>query len=402
MAATCSESTTAETTAADTILDWYHEPRVSGLRLESGGEVSVGDAARVDSRFAPGYERPRMRAVRITKPGGYERLELVELDDPPCGADHVAIDVRASGVNYADSVVRMGLYKSAKEYVGWPVTPGFEFAGVVSQVGSGVSRFAVGQRVFGVTRFGGYASRVVVPHDQIVPTPAALSDVQAATFPAVHLTAWYALRELGNLRPGKQVLVHSAAGGVGGAALQIVRACGGTSVGIVRGAHKVEPARELGATHVIDKGATDLWPAVEAVAPDGFDIALDPNGAETLMQSYRHLSPAGRLVIYGFATMFRRGRSRPDWLKLIVDYYRTPRFNPLRMTNSNKSVMAFNLSYLFDRKDVLVEAMTELMRWLEEGRLVPPPVTEYALDDVASAHRDLETGTTVGKLALVL
>jgi NADPH:quinone reductase-like Zn-dependent oxidoreductase len=342
-----------------------------------------------------------MRAVRISRPGGYDRLELVELASPSCGTGELAIDVRAAGINYADAVIRMGLYKSAKDYVGWPITPGFEVAGVVSEVGAGVSGFEVGQRVFGVTRFGGYATRVVVPHDQVVPTPAALTDVQAATFPTVHLTAWYALRELGNLRPGKQVLVHSAAGGVGGAALQIVRACGGTSVGVVRGAHKVEPARSLGATHVIDKGGCDLWPAVEAVAPDGFDIALDPNGVETLMQSYRHLRPAGRLVIYGFATMFERGRGRPNWLKLIVGYYRTPRFNPLRMTNSNKSVMAFNLSYLFDRKDVLVEAMTELMRWLEEGKLVPPPVTEYALDDVADAQRDLESGTTVGKLALV-
>ncbi len=356
----------------------------------------------MDSRVAPGYEQVRMRAVRISRPGGYERLEIVELDDPPCEAGEVAIDVRAAGVNYADSVIRMGLYKSAKQYVGWPITPGFEVAGVVSEVGAGVSGLEIGQRVFGVTRFGGYASRVVVPRDQIVATPESLTDIQAATFPTVHLTAWYALRELGNLRAGKRVLVHSAAGGVGGAALQIVRACGGTSVGVVSGAHKVGPARDLGATHVVDKGATDLWSVVDTAAPDGFDIALDPNGVETLMQSYRHLRPAGRLVIYGFATMFQRGRARPNWLKLIIGYYRTPRFNPLRMTNSNKSVMAFNLSYLFDRKDVLSEGLAELLRWLEAGQLVPPPVAEYALDDVASAQRNMESGTTVGKLALVL
>ncbi len=343
----------------------------------------------------------RMRAVQIERPGGYERLRVVELPAPPCSAGQVAVQVRAAGVNYADSVVRMGLYKSAKQYVGWPITPGFEVAGVVSELGEGVTDLEVGQRVFGVTRFGGYASRVVVPRDQLRPIPEGLTDVQAATFPTVHLTAWYALRELGNLRAGQRVLVHSAAGGVGGAALQIVRAMGGESVGVVRGAHKVETAQQLGATHVVDKGATELWPAVEAAAPGGFDLVLDPNGVETLMQSYRHLSPAGRLIIYGFATLFDRGRGRPNWLKLIVGYFRTPRFDPLRMTNSNKSVMAFNLSYLFDRKDLLNEGMTELLGWLEHGKLVPPPVREYALDDVASAQRDLETGTTVGKLALI-
>jgi len=342
-----------------------------------------------------------MRAVRISRPGGYDRLELKELPDVPCGPSEVAVEVRAAGVNYADSMVRMGLYKSARQFVGWPITPGFEFAGVVSERGDEVTGLDVGQRVFGVTRFGGYASRVVVPPDQLVATPPELSDAQAATFPTAYLTAWYALRELGSLRAGKRVLVHSAAGGVGGAALQIVRAGGGESVGVVRGQHKVDLARQLGANHVIDKGSTDLWPAVVAVAPQGFDIALDPNGAETLMASYRHLRPAGRLIIYGFATLLERGRGRPNWLKLIAGYYRTPRFNPLKMTNSNKSVMAFNLSYLFDRKEAFAEAMGELMGWLEAGQITALPVKEYALDDVARAQRDLESGTTVGKLALV-
>lgn len=342
-----------------------------------------------------------MRVVEIQRPGSYDRLQLVERPDPACGPSDVSIDVRAIGVNYADSIIRMGLYKSAKEYVGWPITPGFEVAGVVREVGPAVTGFAVGQRVFAVTRFGGYASRVVVPHDQVMPTPDTLSDAEAATFPTVHLTAWYALRELGGLRRGQRVLVHSAAGGVGGAALQIIRICGGEAVGVVRGAHKVHAAQRLGATHVIDKGAVDLWPAVEAAAPDGFAVVLDPNGVETLFASYRHLCPGGRLVIYGFATMFERGRGRPNWLKLLVGYYRTPRFNPLRMTNANKSVMAFNLSYLFDRKDVLRDAITELLGWLATGQLVPAPVKEYALADVAAAQRDLESGTTVGKLALI-
>jgi NADPH:quinone reductase-like Zn-dependent oxidoreductase len=131
-------------------------------------------------------------------------------------------------------------------------------------------------------------------------------------------------------------------------------------------------------------------------------VALDPNGAETLLQSYRHLRPGGRLVVYGFHSMFRRGRGRPDWLKLAYDYWRTPRFDPLRMTGSNKSVMAFNLSYLFDRTEVFGEAMDELMAWVGDGLLRPLPVEEYPLERVGDAHRALESGLTVGKLALVL
>ena len=342
-----------------------------------------------------------MRAIRIERPGGYERLQIVDLPDPVCGPGEVVVAVRAIGVNFADSVVRMGLYKSAREYVGWPIVPGFEFAGEVAEVGANVDDLPIGQRVLGLTRFGAYATHVAVPRDQLVLVPKGLSDAQAATFPTVFLTAWYALRELGNLRPGGHVLIHSAAGGVGSAALQVVRAVGGQSVGVVGATHKVELAVSLGADHVVDKSQQALWPAVEAAAPGGFDIALDSNGVETLLESYRHLRPAGRLVIYGFTTMLQRGRGRPNWLKLAFDYYRTPRFDPLRMTNANKSVMAFNLSYLFDRKDVLRGALDELLGWYEAGRLALPPVRHYPFEQVAEAARALESGNTVGKLALI-
>src|SRR5690606_19069896 len=96
--------------------------------------------------------------IRIAKPGGYERLQLVKAQDLEPAPGHVVVSVRVSGVNYADCMVRMGLYESAKKYVGWPITPGFEFAGSVKAVGLGVSQFREGQAVFGVCRFGGYAS----------------------------------------------------------------------------------------------------------------------------------------------------------------------------------------------------------------------------------------------------
>jgi NADPH:quinone reductase-like Zn-dependent oxidoreductase len=100
--------------------------------------------------------------------------------------------------------------------------------------------------------------------------------------------------------------------------------------------------------------------------------------------------------------MLRRGRGRPDWLKLAYDYWRTPRFDPIRMTDSNKSVMAFNLSYLFDRTAVFAEGMDELMTWVTDGHLLPLPVEEYPFERVGDAHRALESGRTVGKLALTL
>jgi NADPH:quinone reductase-like Zn-dependent oxidoreductase len=100
--------------------------------------------------------------------------------------------------------------------------------------------------------------------------------------------------------------------------------------------------------------------------------------------------------------MFSRGRGRPSWPKLVADYLRTPRFNPLRMTADNRSILAFNLSYLFEETDLLGAAMSRLLRWLEAGRIRPLPTTTYPIEAVAEAHRALETGTTVGKLVLTM
>jgi synaptic vesicle membrane protein VAT-1 len=340
-----------------------------------------------------------VRKVVVHKPGGYERLVLEDHPDPETKPGEILVETSAIGVNYADCIVRMGLYASAKDYVGWPITPGFEFAGKV--IGSNSSAFAAGESVFGLTRFGGYASRIAVPSAQLFRLPSRLSPVQAAAFPTVFLTAWYALCDLVRLRPNMDILVHSAAGGVGGALVQIARASGCRPIAVVGAPHKVDVARALGADAVIDKSREALWPAARRLAPKGYDVVLDANGAETLKKSYEHLKPTGKLVAYGFHGMIPKRGGRPNWPKLAWDYLRTPRFGPFQLTSDNKSVLAFNLSYLFERLDLLEEGMHGLLDWLSAGRLVPLRVREMPLGRVAEAHRELESGSTVGKLVLI-
>ena len=320
---------------------------------------------------------------------------------PQPGPGQVRVDVRAIGVNYADAIVRMGLYSSARVYVGWPITPGFEVSGVVGAVGEGVRDLAVGDDVIAVTRFGGYSTHVVVERRQVWRKPAALSFEQAAAMPAVYMTAWFALHELAHPRAGAKVLVHSAAGGVGGALLQLLKRRGCEAVGVVGASAKVASARALGADHVIDKSTQSLWSEARRLAPHGYDVILDANGVATLGASYAHLRPAGKLVVYGFHSMLPRTGGKPSWRKLAVDWLRTPRFSPLEMTESSKSVLAFNLSYLFDRHDLMELGMTDLLAWVANGTVVAPPVTTYPLADVARAHADIESGKTVGKLVLV-
>ena len=341
-----------------------------------------------------------MKRVRIHKAGGWDRLVIEDAPDPRARAGEVRVAVEAIGVNYADCIVRMGLYASAKVYVGWPITPGFEVAGRVDQVGEGVTEPKLGDRVIALTRFDGYATSVVVPAHQTIPIPEAWTMEEAAGFAVVFLTADYALFELAHPRTGAKLLVHSAAGGVGGAILQLAKAKGLETVGVVGRSDKVEAAKKLGATHVIDKSSEDLWRAAERYAPRGYDVVLDANGVATLAQSYAHLRPTGRLVIYGFHSMMRRGAGTPSWPKLAADWLRTPRFNPLDLTNDNKSVMAFNLSYLFDEREILVDATKRLMELAARGAIRPPPVRSFAFDAVADAHRAIESGTTTGKLVL--
>jgi NADPH:quinone reductase-like Zn-dependent oxidoreductase len=343
-----------------------------------------------------------MRRVTIRKPGGLKRLELETVPEPIPGRGQVRVATRAVGVNFADCVVRLGLYPSAREYVGWPITPGFEFSGVVSAIGEGVEKLALGDQVFGVTRFGAYASEVVTNAELVKPLPEELDFEQAAAFPTVFLTAWYAVRELVRLRPEMSVLVHSAAGGVGCALIQLCKAAGARTIGVVGSAHKRDTVLAQGADAVIVKSQEALWPAAERLCPDGYHVVLDANGAETLRESYAHLRPTGRLVIYGFHTMLSRGKDTPNWLKLAWDFLRTPRFNPLELTNDNKCVLAFNLSYLFDEMPLFHEAMSDLLGQLKAGHLRPLPVKALPLAEVREAHRLLHAGETVGKLVLTV
>lgn len=326
-----------------------------------------------------------MKKIVIDGPGGYDKLQVRTLPDLEPVEGEIVVDVEAIGINYADCMVRMGLYESAKQYVGWPITPGFEVAGT-----------AAGKPVVAVTRFDGYATQVRVPVHQIRPIPDGITAVQAATFPTVFLTAWYALHHLAHVRPGESILVHSAAGGVGSALCQLGKRAGCHVTGVVGGAHKVAAAQEAGADVVIDKRSQDLW----GTAAPTYDVVLDANGVETLSHSYARLAPQGRLVIYGFHTMLQRGRDKPNWAKIVWAWLRTPRFNPLDLTTANKSVMGFNLSFLFHRADILEAAMDDLLGALAAEELKPLGVTEFEFEDVGAAHAAIESGSTTGKLAL--
>ena len=163
-----------------------------------------------------------------------------------------------------------------------------------------------------------------------------------------------------------------------------------------------DPGGEVLGEHVHARGAL-FTVALEGPGDDaGYDVICDAQGGSLLRGSYRHLAAGGRLVVYGFHSLLPRRGGRPSWPRLLAGWLRTPRFNPLRMTRENRSVLAFNLSFLSEREDLLGAALRSLLDRTARGELSPLPVRRFDLEDVAAAHRVIESGTTTGKLVLTV
>jgi NADPH:quinone reductase-like Zn-dependent oxidoreductase len=341
-----------------------------------------------------------MKRIRIQQPGGYDVLRIEQGPDPQPGPGQVRVAVEACGVNYADGIIRMGLYASAKQLHGYPITPGFEVAGRIDAIGAGVTAWQVGRRVIGLCLFNGYSSSLCLDAEQVFALPEHLSMAEGASLPTVFLTAWFMVHQQLHPRAGERWLVHSAAGGVGSALVQIGRLAGAQVVGVVGSTHKIEHCTRMGAERVIDKSREDLWTQAQRAAPGGYHAIFDANGVATLRQSYAHLAPTGRLVIYGFHSMLPHD-GRLNWLRLAWDWLRTPRFNPLDMTQSNRSVLAANLSFLQSEAPRLREGMRWLMQRFESRELQPLPVETFPLERAADAQRRIESGQSIGKIALL-
>lgn len=344
-----------------------------------------------------------MKKIVIHSPGPYEHLKLETHPDLVPGPGEVVVAVRAIGVNYADVCVRWGVYESAKRLVGWPITPGFEYSGVVKSVGSGVTRWREGDEVFGVSFFGAYATEVRVPERHLFSKPSRFSFEEAAAFPAVFMTAYHPLFQLIRLPKHAKLLVHSAAGGVGSAILQLSRIAGFEAVAVVGASHKVEYAKGLGATQVIDKSKEKLWKKAREYSPIGYDAVLDANGPSTFRGSYDALRPTGKLIAYGSHGMLPQSATgRMNYLKALWGLIRMPKYNPLKLLTDNKSVIGFNLSFLFDRDDLVTEGMGMLLKWVEEGRIHPPKVTAFPIESAGEAHHLIESGQSTGKIVLTV
>jgi NADPH:quinone reductase-like Zn-dependent oxidoreductase len=333
-----------------------------------------------------------MRAVVITKHGDPSVLQVQERPDPPLQAGHVRIEVAAAGVNFADTMARTGLYPDAPKP---PMVVGYEVAGTVTEVASDVTDIAHGARVMAGTRFGGYASQVVVPAAAVVPLPDQLTFEQGAAIPVNYATAWAALLGYGSLRAGEAVLVHAAAGGVGVAATQIAKRYGAEVHGTASpGKHEAIRANGVDVAHDYTK------PGWDNELNDRFDVVLDAIGGSSFKRSYRTLRVGGRLVAFG-ASSVQPGERRNLLRAARAGLPMLRGFDLIRQMSDSKAVIGLNMLRLWDDRGTLQPWTEPLAELMDDGTIRPLVSDAIPFDRAADAHRVIAERRNVGKVVLV-
>jgi NADPH:quinone reductase-like Zn-dependent oxidoreductase len=331
-----------------------------------------------------------MRAVEIPRYGAPSVLHVIEREDPTARAGEVVIDVSACGVNFADTMARVGLYADAPKP---PMVVGYEVAGTIAAVGEGVDASRVGERVMAGTQFGGYASRVAVPAADAVALAEWLSFEQGAAIPVNYATAWAGLVGYGSLRPGEKVLIQAAAGGVGIAATQIAKRFGAEVWGTASPA-KHDAIVANGVDHAVDYRKDGWW---EGLPP--FDLILDAIGGRQFRRSYRMLRAGGRLVAFGASSVMhgeKRSllRAAPEALPMLRG------FNLIEQMEASKAVIGLNMLTLWKDRGSLEPWTGPLAELIEDGTVQPVVSDAVPFDRAADAHRIIAERRNVGKVVL--
>jgi len=312
-----------------------------------------------------------MKAIQITKFGGPEVLQLVDLNDPTPGENEELIEVTCIGINYADTHQTENSYLSKQEL---PLIPGLEVVGKTQS----------GRRVLASASSGGYAQKVVAHKAMCVDVPDSVSDEQAVAMLVQGTTAWHILKTMAHVKSGETVVVQAAAGGVGSLAIQLAKMWGAKVIAVTSSASKNELAKSLGADEVVDANAQDLSGALLA-ANNGkkVDIVLEMVGGKTFDASLDALAPFGRLITYGMAS-----RTAP-----------TP-IQPGALMGGTKTVAGFWLAHCFGKKELMGDVLTELFTLISKGLLKPVIGATYGLSEAKQAHEAMLARATTGKITL--
>jgi len=303
--------------------------------------------------------------------------------------------VRAAGINFADLMARVGLYPDAPKL---PCVMGYEVSGTVEQLGEGVGDLSVGDRVVGMPKFGGYADLIALPTAQVVRMPARMTFEQGAALPIVYLTAHHMMFFIGNLRAGSRVLIHSAAGGVGIAAIQLAKTKGCEIFGIAsKGKH--EFLRAQGCHHPIDSQSDYVAEIRGLVGDAGIDMILDPVGGRSWTEGYDLLGPCGHLVAFGLSAA-ASGKTR-NLFHALGQVLKIKKWSPRLLMDDNKTISGVNMGHLFHRLDLLRPQVASLMSLYEARAIAPHVGGTFSFEEAPAAHHFLHDRKAIGKVLLI-
>lgn len=333
------------------------------------------------------------RKVYRLKAGNIKNLKLIEenLADP--ADNEVTVEVKAIGLNFADVFAIWGLYSATPP---GEFTPGLEYSGIISKVGKGVKNVKIGDKIMGVTRFGGYTSHLNIDSRYVIPLPEGWDFPTGAAYLVQVLTAYYALIDLGQLKKGDAVLIHSAAGGVGVLANRICKKYGCYTIGTVGGAHKLKRMEEEGYDKGIVRGNDFKEKLDAALGGRELNLVMECIGGKIFEIGFETLAAQGKSVVYGAASYAHPG-DRPNYLKLIWKFLFRPKVDVQNLAEINKGVLGFNLIYLYDKPDIMYRLLDELK---ELGIEKPIVGHTFPFEKLPDAVRTFKLGKTMGKVVV--
>jgi NADPH2:quinone reductase len=321
-----------------------------------------------------------VRAALCSTYGGPEVVEVADVPTPAPGSGEVRVRVHVGAINFPDLLVIANTYQMSAPL---PFITGSEFAGVVIEIGDGVERLRVGDRVFGSCFVGAFAEEVVVGAGALTPIPSEVDDRVAAAFGVAYKTAYHVLRSVAALQPGEELVVLGAGGGVGSATVQLGAALGATVTAVASTPEKLEAARACGAERLIDHRAGDLRQALRDALPGGSDVVIDPVGGALAEPALRSLHYGGRFVTVGYAA----GAIPRIPLNLVL-------LKGIHILGFQFRDFAMHQPADMARND------RELLGLLAEGRAAPLVGAEFGLADVVAALCHVADGRAVGKVLL--
>jgi NADPH2:quinone reductase len=322
------------------------------------------------------------KAVVCRELGPPERLHLETFASAPLAQGEVRVAIHAAGINFPDILMAAGEYQLKPEL---PFTPGVEAAGEVSEVAGGVAGVAVGDRVIVKMRHGAYADEAVVAPSQLTPLPSTFDYAEGATFLAAHGTAYHALIDRGQVKPGEVLLVHGAGGGVGLAAVEMGKMLGATVVAAASSEEKLAVAQARGADHLVLYGREPFRDAVKRITDGrGADVVFDPVGGEIFENSLRCIASGARILVIGFTGGI--GLARTNLLLI-----------------KGASVLGVRAGEAVRRNPALGEVRIKaLLEWAEAGRVRPNVSHRLPLENYAEAMRLLIDRKAIGRVALMM